>query len=688
MRSQCAHWLWQSVSPKPRRIQSKKGTTTMNITELSIDIETRSSVDLNRCGVYKYAESPDFDILLFGVSVNRGPVKVYDLAGGENLPREILGALIDTDVEKWAYNAAFERVCLSSWLRHRYPEMLPRSTEEAKPTFLRPGAWRCSMVLAAYSGLPLGLEQVGEILDLELQKMKEGRELIRFFCTPCMPSLFTGGQIWNSPASDPAKWELFKQYNARDVEVELEIQQRLRFHPVPEDVWCEYSLDQRINDEGIMIDRRMAAQAILLDERARDELTAELLIKTGLENPNSVPQMKAWLQEQGIRVSSLGKQDVEKLLRKVPPDVKEILQLRQAAAKSSVSKYRAMRDAVCRDGRCRGMFQFLGANRSGRWAGRLVQLQNLPRNTIQDLDRARELVEFGDYDSLKSRYPSVPGVLSELIRTAFVPRPGMKFIVADFSAIEARVLSYLAGEIWRISVFHEGRDIYSESASRMFGVTVEKHGQNAELRQKGKIAELALGYGGSVGALRAMGALDMGLTEEELQPLVSRWRQANPKIVQYWWAVDDAVKTTLRYRMPQRVGPVRFDVRGGGLYIRLPSGRELTYARPRIDPNHFGGESVTYMGVDAQKKWSRLESYGPKFVENIVQAISRDILAYAMHSLNGYSIVGHVHDEVIVECPPEATVEEITARMEKTPWWLPGIELKADGYECPYYRKE
>ena len=663
----------------------------MNITELSIDIETRSSVDLNRCGVYKYAESPDFDILLFGVSVDRGPVRVYDLAGGEKLPYDILLALADSRVGKWAYNAAFERVCLSAWLRRNEPDLLYRydeNDEEIEADFLSPESWRCSMVLAAYSGLPLGLEQVGEILGLETQKMKEGRDLIRFFCTPCAPSLFTGGQIWNSPSADPVKWELFKMYNARDVAVELAIRERLRFHPMPEELWDEYEIDQEINDRGIMIDRRMAAQALLLDERAKTELTEELQEKTGLENPNSVPQMKAWLQGRGVKVSSLGKQDVEMLLRKVPPDVREILQLRQGLSKSSVSKYRAMREAVCRDGRCRGMFQFLGANRSGRWAGRLIQLQNLPRNTIPDLDRARELVEFGDYDSLKAGYPSVPGVLSELIRTALIPRPGYKFIVADFSAIEARVLSFLAGETWRLDVFHEGRDIYCESASRMFGVPVEKHGQNAELRQKGKIAELALGYGGGVGALRAMGALDMGLTEEELQPLVSRWRQANPKIVRYWWAVDEAVRTAIRSHLPQRVGGIRFERGVEGLCITLPSGRQLTYACPRIEPNRFGGESVTYMGVDAQKKWSRLESYGPKFVENIVQAVSRDILAYAMETLKDERIVGHVHDELIIECDQETPVERICSMMAFTPYWISGLELKAEGYECPYYRKE
>lgn len=663
--------------------------------EIAIDIETRSSVDLARCGVYKYAESPDFDILLFGVSTDRGPVRVYDLARGESLPREILEALTDPDIEKWAYNAAFERVCISAWLRRRHPELLPRSREEGRPAFLRPAGWRCSMVLAAYNGLPLGLDRVAEILELDERKMKEGRELIRFFCTPCTPSLFSSGSVWNSPQSDPERWELFKRYNARDVEVELGIRCLLQYHMVPERVWCEYSRDQTINDDGIRIDRRMVAQAILMEERARKELTEALQQRTGLENPNSVTQMKAYLQEHGIRVSSLGKQDVAKLLRKVPPDLQEVLALRQSLAKSSVSKYRAMRDTVCADGRCRGMFQFLGASRSGRWAGRHIQLQNLPRNTMPDLDMARELVECGSYDGLKACCDSVPEALSELIRTAFVPQPGYKFIVADFSAIEARVLAFLAGEVWRMNIFHEGRDLYCESASRMFGVPVEKHGLNAELRQKGKIAELALGYGGSVGALTAMGAQDMGLKEEELQPMVSLWRKSNPKIVAYWWAVDEAIKTAIRYRTKQRVGPVTFEVCGRSLFIGLPSGRDLSYLQPRLDPNRFGGESVTYLGSDAQKKWSRIESYGPKFVENIVQAISRDILAWAIHSLQAYRVVGHVHDEVIVECPGDTTVEEITERMAEVPYWLrrdpscgPQLELKAEGYACRWYRKE
>ena len=662
----------------------------MKINELVIDIETCSSADLARCGVYKYAESPGFDILLFGVSVNRGPVVVYDLARGDDLPDPILEALIDPYVEKWAYNAAFERICISAWFGIHRPNYFRGYDKYEEPVFLDPTLWRCSMVLAAYNGLPLGLEQAGDALGLENRKMKEGRDLIRRFCTPISPPPPFGRPLWNTPESDPLNWELFRQYNARDVETELEILERLRFHPVPEDVWEEYILDQRINDRGIRIDRRMAAQALLMDERAREELTLRLQEMTGLENPNSVTQMKAWLLSQGVSVSSLGKRDVETLLRKVPPDLKEVLQLRQSLAKSSVSKYRAMRDSVCGDDRCRGMYQFLGANRSGRWAGRLIQMQNLPRNSLPDLDHVRELVEFGDYATLKSRYPSVSGVLSELIRTAFIPQDGCKFIVADFSAIEARVLSYLARETWRVHVFAEGRDIYCESASRMFGVPVEKHGRNAELRQKGKIAELALGYGGSTGALKAMGALDMGLREEELQPLVTRWRQANPNIVLYWRMVDDAVKNAIRMRITQRVGPVTFEARGGGLYVTLPSGRELAYVRPRIEPNRFGGESVTYMGIDAQKKWSRLESYGPKFVENIVQAISRDLLAHAMLTLDAYDyrIVGHVHDEVILECEPEASVEEVTELMSKSPPWLPDLALKADGYECDYYRKE
>ena len=604
----------------------------------------------------------------------------------KSIPNDILAALSDERVTKWAYNASFERVCLSVWLRRNYPQYFSTYSIKGDPVqnYLDPASWKCTLVWAAYNGLPLGLEKVGAVLGFEEQKLKEGKELIRFFCTPSR----TAGRAWNLPEHALDKWALFKKYNERDVQVEMQIQERLRHYPVPDAVWDEYHLDQQINDRGIMIDREMVAQALRIDELSKADLTAKMQKKTGLDNPNSVSQMKDYLIENGMEVDSLGKKDVATMMKTAPEDLVEVLVLRLQLAKSSVHKYEAMQNAVCADGRCHGMFQFYGANRSGRWAGRLIQLQNLPQNHMEDLEQARDLVKAGDYEMLSMLYDSVPGVLSELIRTAFIPRPGYKFIVSDFSAIEARVLSHLAGEKWRTEVFHNGRDIYCESASRMFGVPVEKHGQNAHLRQKGKIAELALGYGGSVGALKAMGALDMGLTEDELQPLVTMWRESNPNIVTYWWAVDEAVKTAIEMRIPQKVGCVRFEVHSGMLFITLPSGRRLAYVKPRIGENKFGGKSVTYMGIDAQKKWSRIESYGPKLVENIVQAVSRDILAYAMRTLSYCQIVGHVHDELIIECDPQVSLDAVCEQMGRTPPWLPGIELRADGYECAFYQKQ
>ena len=653
---------------------------------MSIDLETRSSVDIGKCGVYKYAESPDFDILLFGVSVDGGPITVYDLACGDVIPGDILAALSDESITKWAYNASFERVCLSVWLRRNHPQYFSTYSFEGDPiqNYLDPASWKCTLVWAAYNGLPLGLVKAGAVLGFEEQKLKEGKELIRFFCTPSR----TAGRTWNLPEHAPDKWMLFKKYNERDVQVEMQIQERLRHYPVPDAVWNEYHLDQQINDRGIMIDREMVTQALRIDELSKADLTAQIQKKTGLDNPNSVSQMKDYLMENGMEVDSLGKKDVAAMMKTASEDLVEVLALRLQLAKSSVRKYEAMQNAVCADGRCHGMFQFYGANRSGRWAGRLIQLQNLPQNHMEDLKQARDLVKAGDFEMLSMLYDSVPRVLSELIRTAFIPRPGYKFIVSDFSAIEARVLSHLAGEKWRADVFHNGRDIYCESASRMFGVPVEKHGQNAHLRQKGKIAELALGYGGSVGALKAMGALDMGLQEDELQPLVTMWRESNPNIVAYWWAVDEAVKTAIEMRIPQKVGCVRFEAHNGMLFITLPSGRRLAYVKPRIGENKFGSRSVTYMGIDAQKKWSRIESYGPKFVENIVQAVSRDILAYAMRTLSHCFICGHVHDELIIECDPRVSLDAVCEQMGRTPPWLPGIELRADGYECGFYQKQ
>ena len=662
----------------------------MEIKNLSLDLETKSSVDIGKSGAYKYAESPDFAILLFGVSINHGPITVYDLACGDSVPEEIIAALSDDRVTKWAYNASFERVCLSVWLRRNYPQHFRSYSIPGDPVqnYLDPASWKCTLVWAAYNGLPLGLEKVGAVLGFEEQKLKEGKDLIKYFCCPCKPTKSNGGRTWNLPRHAPEKWALFKKYNERDVQVEMQIQERLKNYPVPDFVWDEYHLDQQINDRGIMIDQDMVREALRIDELSKTDLTVRMQKKTGLDNPNSVIQMKDYLAENGMEVESLGKKDVAAMIKTAPEDLAEVLSLRLQLAKSSVRKYQAMQNAVCADGRCHGMFQFYGANRSGRWAGRLIQLQNLPQNHMDDLEQARDLVKAGDYEMLDMLYDSVPGVLSELIRTAFIPRPGYKFVVSDFSAIEARVLSHLAGETWRAEVFHKGRDIYCESASRMFGVPVEKHGQNSHLRQKGKIAELALGYGGSVGALKAMGALDMGLTEDELQPLVDMWRSSNPHITQYWWAVDAAVKDAIQMRTQTQVGDIIFLMKNGMLFITLPSGRRLAYVKPRIGENRFGGESVTYMGIDAQKKWSRIESYGPKFVENIVQAVSRDILAHAMRTLSYSQIVGHVHDELIIECSPEVSLDAICEQMGRTPPWIPGIELRADGYECRFYQKQ
>ena len=662
----------------------------MEIKNLSLDLETKSSVDIGKAGAYKYAESPDFEILLFGVSVNHGPITVYDLACGDTVPEEIIAALSDDRVTKWAYNASFERVCLSVWLRRNYPDHFSSYSIPGDPVqnYLDPASWKCTLVWAAYNGLPLGLEKVGAVLGFEEQKLKEGKDLIKYFCCPCKPTKSNGGRTWNLPHHAPDKWALFKKYNERDVQVEMQIQERLKNYPVPDFVWDEYHLDQQINDRGIMIDQDMVREALRIDELSKTDLTVRMQKKTGLDNPNSVIQMKDYLAENGMEVESLGKKDVAAMIKTAPEDLAEVLSLRLQLAKSSVRKYQAMQNAVCADGRCHGMFQFYGANRSGRWAGRLIQLQNLPQNHMDDLEQARDLVKAGDYEMLDMLYDSVPGVLSELIRTAFIPRPGYKFVVSDFSAIEARVLSHLAGETWRAEVFHKGRDIYCESASRMFGVPVEKHGQNSHLRQKGKIAELALGYGGSVGALKAMGALDMGLTEDELQPLVDMWRSSNPNITAYWWAVDTAVKDAIKQRTRTQVGSITFLMKNGMLFITLPSGRRLAYVKPRIGENRFGGESVTYMGIDAQKKWSRIESYGPKFVENIVQAVSRDILSYAMRTLSYCQIVGHVHDELIIECSPDVSLDAICEQMGRTPPWIPGIELRADGYECGFYQKQ
>lgn len=659
---------------------------------LSLDLETFSDVNLARCGVYKYTESPAFEILLFGYAVDGSEVQVIDTAQGETIPEEILDALTDESVTKWAFNANFERVCLSRYLSDLgrsldpFHDCHPLSREYAR--FLNPAGWKCSMIWSAYMGLPLSLEGVGTVLKLDSQKMKEGKDLIRYFCVPCKETKSNGGRTRNLPQHDLDKWTLFKSYNKRDVEVEMAIQERLKKYPVPEPIWDEYHLDQEINDRGIAIDRTLAENAIAIDTRSRDRLMAMLKEKTGLDNPNSVVQMIGWLEQHGMKTNSLGKKQVQELLKTAEEPLRSVLLLRQKLAKSSVKKYQAMEMTACEDSRARGMFQFYGANRTGRFAGRHIQLQNLPQNHLPDLSEARELVRQGNYEALELLYDSIPDVLSQLIRTAFVPRQRLKFVVSDFSAIEARVLSWLAGETWRSDVFAKNGDIYCASASSMFGVPVEKHGVNGHLRQKGKIAELALGYGGSVGALKAMGALDMGLTENELYPLVQSWRSANPHIVDLWWQVDAAVKTAIKEHILMRVGCIRFLHQSGMLFIQLPGGRRLSYVKPRIGENRFGGESVTYEGIGATKKWERLESYGPKFVENIVQGISRDILCYAMQTLRCCAIVGHVHDELIIECGRDVSVDAICEQMGRTPPWAEGLLLRADGYECKFYQKD
>lgn len=646
------------------------------MTKMSIDLETFSPVDLKKTGVYPYAEDPEFEILLFGVSVDGGPIVVYDLASGDELPKEIVDALSDNTVTKWAFNSQFERVCLSRYLWDK--GRLPRGE------FLDPAGWHCSMIWASYLGLPRSLASVGAALGLSEQKMTEGKDLIRYFCVPCKPTKTNGGRERNFPSDDPEKWAVFKSYNKRDVEVEMEAQEKLSAHPVPESIWSEFTIDQEINDRGILVDIPMVRNAIRLDTLSQEHLKEELQTLTGLDNPRSVVQMKSWLEENNFPVESLGKKQIKELITTAPPKIREVLELRQQIAMSAVKKYQAMEVAACSDGRLRGMFAFYGATRSGRFSGRIVQLQNLFRNSLPDLEQARALVSQGNYDALETLYPSVPEVLAQCVRTAFIPKRGMKFIVSDFSAIECRVLAWLAGEQWVLDVFASGGDIYCETAGRMFHCKVVKHGENGELRQKGKQATLSCGYGGGPGALKAMGALDAGMKEEELQPLVDAWRAANPKIVQMWWAVDKAVKEAIKKRTTTRTHGLEFKYQGGMLYITLPSGRQLSYVQPRVDQSG----RITYMGTDTTKHWSRIESYGPKFVENIVQGISRDILCYSMKVLRKYRICAHVHDELIIEVPPEETVEHVSTLMATVPPWAPGLILRADGYECSFYMKD
>ncbi|XJZ27680.1 DNA polymerase [Bacillota bacterium Lsc_1132] len=641
---------------------------------LSIDIETYSCVDLAKSGVYRYAEAPDFEILLFGYSVDAGPVQVVDLTSGEMIPREIKNAVLDSQVTKWAFNAQFERICLSRYLG----------------IWLEPNSWRCTMVWSAYLGLPLSLEGAALVTGADKQKLTEGKELIRYFSVPCKPTQTNGGRTRNLPEHAPDKWERFKAYNARDVEAEMTIQSRLEKFPMPEHEWQNYILDQQINDRGIQLDLELVKQAIRCDNQTREELTNRMRVLTKLENPNSVAQMKTWLSENGLETESLDKTSVKTLLRTAPDRLSEVLELRQLLAKSSVKKYTAMENVVCADGRARGLLQFYGANRTGRFAGRLIQVQNLPQNHLPDLEQARSLVRSGQFEALEMLYNSVPGVLSELIRTAFIPKEGFKFIVADFSAIEARVIAWLAGEAWRNEVFATHGKIYEASAAQMFRVPIAEVTKGSPLRQKGKIAELALGYGGSVGALKAMGALEMGLSEEELKPLVAAWRNTNPNIVRLWWDVDSSVKEAVKERTRTETHRIQFEYRSGMLLIRLPSGRQLTYVKPRIGINSFGSESVSYEGIGTTKKWERIESYGPKFVENIVQAISRDILCFAMQNLDraGYKIVMHVHDEAVLEVPLEVSLQDVCTLMGKTPPWAKGLLLRADGYECNFYKKD
>lgn len=659
---------------------------------LSIDIETYSDVNLSKCGVYKYAESPDFEILLFGYSADGSEVTVIDLAQGEHLPQKILDALTDDTVIKWAFNANFERVCLSRYLRDlgvsldSFHDNHPLSTECAR--FLNPESWRCSMVWAATMGLPLSLEGVGAVLGLEKQKLTEGKDLIKYFSVPCAPTKANGGRTRNHPFHAPDKWEAFKKYNIRDVETEIGIKDRLAKFPVPEAVWDEYHIDQEINDRGVRLDMDLVKEAIEMDTRSRSELTAAMKDMTALDNPNSVQQMKQWLSDNGLETDSLGKKVVAELIKTAPPELQTVLELRQQLAKSSVKKYQTMERAVCDDGRARGMFAFYGANRTGRWAGRLIQLQNLPQNHLPDLADARALVKSGNFDAVKLLYEDVPDTLSQLIRTAFIPKDGTQFYVSDFSAIEARVIAWYAGETWRQKVFETGGDIYCASASQMFHVPVEKHGINGHLRQKGKIAELALGYGGSVGALKAMGAIEMGLSEDELPPLVDAWRQTNPNIVKFWWDVDRSVMEAVKYKHTTSSYGLTFSCRSGMLFITLPSGRNLAYVKPKIGTNKFGGECVTYEGIGSTKKWEQLDSYGPKFVENIVQATSRDILCYAMKTLRCCSIVMHIHDELVIEADPHMSLDVLCEQMGRTPPWAKGLKLRADGYVTPFYKKD
>ena len=660
----------------------------IEINMITIDIETKSDKDISKCGIYAYTDTPYFDILLFAYSIDGQPVQVIDTANGEEIPENILAALVDENVIKRAFNVNFERVCLSKYLRKNYPQYFQSYSidEDTVGDFLNPESWHCSMIHARTLGLPSSLAEVGKVLGIEQQKMTEGKALVKFFCVPY--GTVDGVPQFHNPKDYPDKWEIFKAYNKRDVEAELEIDRRLSRFPVPDFLWKEFYLDQEINDRGILVDMQLADKAIRLDAEAKEELTSEMKRLTGVENPNSVYQLLDWLETQGYKSDSLGKAQVQELIKTAKEPVKSVLQMRLQLSKSSVKKYTAMKNTACSDNRARGMFSFYGASRTGRWAGRNVQLQNLPQNHLPDLSEARELVKYGSFEDIQMLYDDVPDTLSQLIRTAFIPRQGMKFIVADFSAIEARVIAWLAGEEWRMKAFANGEDIYCASASKMFGVPVVKHGENGHLRQKGKISELACGFGGSVGAMKAMGADSLGLSDTELKQIVTDWREASPHITELWWAVDRAVKKAVKEKTATKTHGLLFSYEAGFLFIRLPSGRRLAYAKPYIGKNKFGGESVTYMGINAQKKWDRLESYGPKFVENCVQGIARDLLMYSMQTLSQHFIVGHIHDEMIIECPKDTKLDEICQQMARTPDWAKGLLLRADGYECSFYKKD
>ena len=643
--------------------------------ELSIDLESFSDIDLIKCGVYAYADSPAFEILLFAYSFDGGETQIIDLAQGEKLPAEVEDAIFDVSVTKTAYNANFERTCLSKHFGRYIP----------------PESWHCSAVQAAMLALPRSLEDVGRVLGLDEQKMKEGKELIRYFCVPCKPTKANGGRTRNLPCHAPEKWELFKTYCRRDVDVEKSIRRKLHNFPIPEGEMELYRLDQRINDRGVLVDMGLVEQAIACERLHKEVVTKRAYELTGLENPNSVAQLKGWLGDMGMETESLSKKAVADMIAETDGEVEELLRLRLLMAKTSVKKYEAMERSVCSDGRVHGMLMFYGANRSGRWSGKNVQIQNLPKNDIPDLELARNLVKQRRFEDIELLYDSTPNVLSELIRTAFIPKPGCRFVVADFSAIEARVMGWLSGEEWVLDVFRGDGKLYEMTASRMFGIPMAEIGKGSPERAKGKVASLACQYGGSTGALVSMGALDMGLTEDELPPLVAAWRKANPHMVQFWWDVDAAAIKAVTEKQKTKVGRIIFEYKSGILFITLPSGRKLSYVKPRMAVNKFGRDGLTYEGISENKKWSRIETYGPKLVENIVQGTARDLLAEAMLRVEkkGYPIVMHCHDEIIAEVPEgTGSVDEMCGIMAIQPTWAEGLPLRADGYSCSFYQKQ